>query len=72
MSEKINARGFDIRAGCQNVVFFPVDGGRIKPGLFGAASMAKFRLSGWLVWFLKSCFLVNFVIYCFVNKVRGR
>jgi len=45
MSEKINARGFDIRAGCQNVVFFPVDGGRIKPGLFGAASMAKFRLS---------------------------
>jgi len=45
MSEKINARGFDIRAGCENVVFSPVDGGRIEPGSFGAASAAKFRLS---------------------------
>ena len=40
-------------------------------GRLGGASAAKFRLSGWLVWFLRSCFLVNFVIYCFCQQVRS-
>ena len=48
-----------------------VGGGKIESGLFGVASVVKFRLSAWLVWFLGFCFLVEFVIYCFSQQGEG-